>query len=331
MFNFFRRKKSNRLPRLFATGFAMGAADIVPGVSGGTVAFILGIYEELLQSIKICSGKVLQLGLKGKFKEAWEAIPFGFLIPVIGGLSTAVVTMAGLIKYLLHEYPVFIWSFFFGLMIASIIVVSRRIVSWQLRDFLMLAAAAVGTYFLVGAVPVETPANLLMFFLSGFIAICAMILPGISGSFILVLMGKYAQVLDLVLQRDILTLGVFMLGAVAGLAVFARTLSWLFAKHHDIVIALLTGFMVGALRKLWPWKEVIATRIDSHGMEVPVQDINIMPAAFDLTVVAAIILAIAGFAAIFYLSKFEVLKEQTEDLEDPQFTKTHKKALQREK
>lgn len=331
LFNFFNRKKSNRLPRLFLTGFAMGAADIIPGISGGTVAFILGVYEELLQAIKTCSGKVLQLALQGKFKDSWNTIPFSFLIPVVGGLSTAILTMAGVISYLMNTYPVFVWSFFFGLMIASGVLVSRRIVSWQLRDFGVLAASTVGTYFLVGAVPVETPSNLLTFFFSGFIAICAMILPGISGSFILLLLGKYEQVLEAVLHHDILTLGVFMLGAIIGLAVFARALAWLFARHHDIVIALLTGFMIGALRKLWPWKEVITTRINSKGVEVPVQDINILPESFDISVIIAVCLAIAGFIVIYYLNKFEILKEQTEDLEDPAFERDHQKALTRQK
>lgn len=308
----------------------MGAADIVPGVSGGTIAFIFGIYEELLYSIKTLSGETLQLALKGKFKEAWESIPFSFLIPVGLGIMTALVTLAKLVSYLLDAYPAELWSFFFGLVIASIFLVKKRVVTWDVKDYVMVLGSAIATYFIVGAVPFETAASYPLLFLSGAIAICAMILPGISGSFLLLIMGKYDQILQAVSDRDIVTIAVVGAGAVVGLALFSRLLSWLFAKHHDTVVAILIGFMIGSLRKIWPWKEVIMTRINSHGEEVPFITKNILPAVDGVLLICLVLMA-AGFGLIMYMESLQVTKEQTADLHDPEFEKQHKKALKREK
>jgi putative membrane protein len=317
--------------RLFFTGFSMGAADIVPGVSGGTIAFILGIYEELMESIKVLSGEVPRLILQGNFTEAWKKIPFGFLIPLALGLGTAVLTLSSVLAYLLDSQPVYIWSFFFGLVLASIVLVSKRIVSWDAHDIVLGLVGAAIAYIVVGLVPIETPANPVAFFLAGFIAICAMILPGISGSFLLLIMGKYEQILLAVNEKDILTLGLVACGAVVGLAVFSRVLSWLFAKHHDVVIALLTGFMIGSLRKVWPWKEVLQTRLTSHGVEEALVTANIFPPKVDLAVVFALILATTGVAFIFILSKASLTTEVVSDISNPEFEKAHKKSLRSQK
>ena len=309
----------------------MGAADLVPGVSGGTIAFIFGIYEELIHSIKTLSGEFLRLGLRGKIKEAWDLIPFGFLIPLGLGLVTAVLSLSNLLSYLLHTYPSFLWSFFFGLVIASAWLVRKRVVTWDLHDLLAMAVTTVATYFLVGAVPVETPNTLLALFLSGAVAICAMILPGISGSFLLVIMGKYEQVLQAISNRDLVSIAVFGLGAVFGLALFSRVLSWLFAKHHDISIAILTGFMIGSLRKIWPWKEIISTRINSHGEVVPLLERNILPQSLDGAVLLCLVLAAVGFMAMIILEKWQATKEQTTDIPDKKFAKKHQKALESQK
>ena len=247
--------------RLFLTGFSMGVADLIPGVSGGTIAFLSGIYDELIYSIKKLSGETLRLLLQLKFKAAIASIPFSFLIPLGLGLLSAVFGLSGLLTYLLEHFPIYVWSFFFGLVLVSTFVVLKRVVKWDLSDRIAFILAAVGAYFLVGLVPVETPNTLQAIFLSGMVAICAMILPGISGSFILLLLGKYQQILEAVTQRDFLTLGVFIMGAAVGISLFARVLSWLFRTHHDISIAVLAGFMLGSVRKIWPWKEVIQTRI----------------------------------------------------------------------
>jgi putative membrane protein len=313
--------------RLTLTGFIMGAADIVPGVSGGTIAFIFGIYEELIYSIKTVSGEVLRLLVRGKIKEALAEIPFGFLIPLGIGILTALLTLANVLSYVLVAYPAFLWSFFFGLVIASILAVRKRVVTWDKRDYLAMTVTAVAAYFIVGAVPVETPNTLLAYFLAGAIAICAMILPGISGSFLLVIMGKYEQVLGAVTDRNFLILGVFMLGCVIGLAAFSRLLSWMFARHHDIIVASLIGFMIGSLRKIWPWKEVISTRINSHGEVVPFQEVNILPASLDTSVILSLLLCAIGVAAILFLEKLQVTKEQTSDIEDKDFKREHTKAI----
>lgn len=317
--------------RLFLTGMAMGGADIVPGVSGGTIAFIFGIYEELLESIKLLSGEVLGLVLKGKIVQAFKTIPFSFLIPVGLGVLVSLASLASIISYLLAEKPAYLWSFFFGLVIASIILVRKRVVTWNMHDYAALILASIGTYFLVGAVPVETPNTPLALFLSGAIAICAMILPGISGSFLLVIMGKYEQVLGAVVDKDIATLAIFAAGALFGLAVFSRLLSWLFNKHHDLILSVLIGFMIGSLRKIWPWKEVIMTRINSHGEIVPLVEKNILPAQFDLFLITCLALAVLGVITILVLDHFQATKEQVLDINDPDFVKEHAKAVSSQK
>lgn len=324
------KKEGSKYLRLFLTGFGMGSADIVPGVSGGTVAFIFGIYEELVYSIKKLSGDTLKLFLRGKIKEGIESIPFGFLIPLGLGIATALLTLASLITYLLTHQPVFLWSFFFGLICASIWIVRKRVKSWDTHDIVAFGVAAIATFFLVGAVPVETPANPISFFIAGFIAIVAMILPGISGSFLLVLMGKYSQILEAVVARDVLTLGFVMAGAVVGIGIFSRVISWLFEKHHDIAVAVLTGFMVGSLRKVWPWKETILTRINSHGEVVPVLENNILPSVNMELLVAVCIMAV-GALMLTYLDRMHVTREQVKDVDDKEFVEEHKKAIASQK
>lgn len=319
-----------KITRLFLTGFTMGSADIVPGVSGGTIAFILGIYEELIYSIKLMSGEVPRLVLQGKLGEAFKKIPFSFLIPLGLGVLTALVSLASIISYLLNRYPAFLWSFFFGLVVASILLVKKRVVTWNYHDLAALGITAVATYLLVGAVPVETPHTWWALFMSGAIAICAMILPGISGSFLLVILGKYEQVLNAVSNRDIMTLAIFALGALAGISLFSRILSWLFKRHHDITVAILIGFMVGSLRKIWPWKEVLMTRINSHGEVVPLVERNILP-MIDFSLVICLLLGVLGFIAIMVLDKLQVTKEQTEDIKDKKFVDDHKKAVSSQK
>lgn len=324
------RSENNGYIRLFVTGFTMGLADLIPGVSGGTVAFISGIYEELLYSIKILSGDVLKSLIRLQFKEAISAIPFKFLLPLGLGLVIAIVTLANIFSYLLENYPAYVWGFFFGLVMASTYIVLKRVVKWDLTDKIAFGVAAIAAYFIVGAVPVATPENLLMFFLAGMIAIVAMILPGISGSFILVILGKYEQVLHAVTERNVLALISLLLGAAIGISIFARVLTWLFARYHDISIAILAGFMLGSLRKLWPWKEVISTRIDSEGVVVPVVEKNILPANFDLSVLIIIVLAALAMIIVIYLEKMHAVREVTSDIDDPEFRKQHRKSIKRE-
>lgn len=298
-------KKSKSLFRLYLSGFAMGSADLVPGVSGGTIALIVGVYEELIHSIKHVSGKVVKLALKGNITAAIKEVPFRFLLPLGLGLLSAVISLAKLLEWLLLNYPIFVWSFFFGLVVASVWLVGKRVHSWSQQTLIALITGTIAAYFIVGLVPVETPATLPAFFLSGAIAICAMILPGVSGSFLLIIMGKYSQILSAVSDRNFIVLGTVATGAIIGLSLFSRLLSWLFAKYHDIMMAVLTGVMLGSLRKLWPWKEVIQTYFDSHGVELPLVEKNILPPAYDSSFFFSLLIALIGVVLITFLSKFE--------------------------
>ena len=240
---------------LVLRGCCMGAADIVPGVSGGTMAFILGIYEELVDSIRTVGRPAFfRPLLHGRLLAAFHAINGMFLIAIGAGIALAVLTLSHALEYLLHTHPILIWSFFFGLVLASVVVVAKRIPQWTLQLFLIGIFGAIFAYVLVGLVPVQTPNAPWFLVLSGAIAICAMILPGISGSFLLVLLGKYEFVLRAVNERDLVSVGYIGIGAAAGIVLFSQVLSWLLHRYHDLTVAFLTGLMLGSLRKIWPWK-----------------------------------------------------------------------------
>ncbi|HXF64110.1 MAG TPA: DUF368 domain-containing protein [Caldilineaceae bacterium] len=292
---------------LLARGFCMGSADVVPGVSGGTMAFILGIYEELIESIRMVGQPAfLRALLSFRLREALCLLNFPFLAWLLAGILLAILTLAPAIEWMLVHQPVLLWSFFFGLVLASVVTVSRRIPRWTLPLWLSLAVGTVGAYWLVGLVPVQTPNAWWFLFISGAIAICAMILPGISGSFILVLLGKYQYVVSAVNQRDLITLFWVALGCAIGVVSFAQLLSWLFKRYHDLTVALLTGFMLGSLRKVWPWKEVVAYVTGSDGAIIPTIEHNMLPpltvnGALNLEIAYAIGLALVGLLVVLVL------------------------------
>ena len=279
----------------------MGASDVVPGVSGGTMALILGVYEELIRSIRAFDGHLLGLVLKGRIRQALHTIPFGFLLPLGTGILFAIFTLARGLSWLLVAYPVAIWSFFFGLVLASAIVVGRRIDEWKRTTALGLLLSALGAYLLVGLVPVNTPENLSFIFLCGAIAICAMILPGISGSFILVLLGKYRFILNAVGNLDFSVLIVFTAGTAMGITLFARILNWLLQRHYQVTMAALTGLMIGSLRKIWPWKTMAPSAIDASGISpIPV---NILPPQVNAELLLALALAVLGGVTVLLLQR----------------------------
>ncbi len=239
-------------------GVFMGASDVVPGVSGGTMAFILGIYEELINSLRtLGEPRFIKAVLSLRIRDAMEMANWKFLLSLGAGIGLAILTLAHSLEWLLVNHPVFLWSFFFGLVLASVFVVAQRVGEWTLQRALALVAGAVGAFMLVGLVPVQTPETWWFLFLSGALAICAMILPGVSGAFILLLLGKYQFVLSAVTQRDILSLALVAAGAAIGLVTFAQILGRLFERYHDTTVALLTGLMIGSLRKVWPWKKLL--------------------------------------------------------------------------
>jgi putative membrane protein len=288
-------------------GFCMGSADVVPGVSGGTMAFIMGIYEELIESIRMVGRPpFIRALLNFRIGRALQAINFPFLATLLVGILLAVVTLAPAIEWLLVNQPILIWSFFFGLVLASVISVSRRIPRWNFALVLALLLGGVGAYWLVGLVPVQTPQGGWFLFISGAIAICAMILPGISGSFILVLLGKYQFLVSAVNQRDLMPLIWTALGCLVGIVSFAQLLSWLFRRYHDLTVAVLTGFMLGSLRKVWPWKETLSFITDHQGKIIPTVERNILPALtangiLNLEIAYALALAIIGLALVLVI------------------------------
>ncbi len=269
---------------LFFKGVAMGGADVVPGVSGGTIAFITGIYEELLNSIKSIDLNALKLLFSFKIKEFWAHINGTFLVVLLAGIALSLASLAKVISYLLEAHPIQLWSFFFGLIIISAILVAKEITKW---DAGVIIAGIVGTaiaYYVTIATPAETPTTFIFIFLSGAIAICAMILPGISGAFLLLIMGKYEFIIGALKDFNLTVILTFIMGCAVGILSFSRVISWLLNKYYNLTIALLAGFMVGSLNKIWPWKIVTHYRLDSHGVEKPFLDKNLMPQAYhDLT------------------------------------------------
>ena len=292
-------------------GMAMGAADVVPGVSGGTIAFISGIYEELIESINGINVSLLQEWRQNGLASFWKKANGNFLLALFSGIAISVFTLARLISWLLENHPIMVWSFFFGLVLASIIYVGRAIKQWNFGAVFFLIIGA-GIAFIVTRLPVlEDSVSMPYVFLSGALAICAMILPGISGAFILVLLGSYKFLLDAVHQRDVQTLLVAAAGAVVGLLSFARLLKWMFANFRNITLALLTGFILGSLNKIWPWKEVIETK-EIGDKIIAIKEESVLPASFegDPLLGWAFFLAIIGFALIFILEKTASKKEQ---------------------
>lgn len=301
---------------IFFKGIAMGAADVVPGVSGGTIAFIAGIYEELINSIKSFNINTLKILLKGEFREFWKAINGNFLSSLLLGIFISIVSLARLIKYLLESHPVLIWSFFFGLVIASAIYVVRYIKKWNFAVIFFTISGIVVAYIITVLTPAEANTTWGFIFLSGAIAICAMILPGISGSFILVLLGMYKFILDSLTAMNIPVILLFLVGAAIGIVSFSNVLSWLLRKYYDITIGLLAGFMVGSLNKVWPWKNVVETFVDRHGEIKPLVEVNVLPHTFEkLTgqpsmLWGAIGLAVFGFVLIFVIEGISGAKKQ---------------------
>lgn len=291
---------------LYAKGLAMGAAEVVPGVSGGTIAFISGIYDELLRSIARVPEATLSL-LRGRIRDAWQMANATFLLVLLCGIMTSILSFARLITYLMAQHPIPLWSFFFGLILVSTYVVGREIGRWNWTRVLSFALGLAFAYWITVAAPMQWGSDLPTLFLAGAIAICAMILPGISGSFILLLLGLYSVVLGAVKELDLLVLAVFASGCLVGILSFARLLSWLLSRWRDLSLAFLTGLMLGSLNKVWPWKEVVSWRLDSKGEQVPLLESNLLPGQFadisgqDPQLLLAVVLAVGGIALVLGL------------------------------
>ena len=287
---------------LMLKGMGMGAADVVPGVSGGTIAFIVGIYDELINTIKSINLQSLKLLFTFKFKEFWKAVNGNFLFSLFAGIAISVFSLAKLITYLLVAHPILVWAFFFGLVLASTWFVAKDIEGWNWKTVLSFIIGAVIAYYITVVTPAETPTNLLFIFLCGAIAICAMILPGISGSFILVLLGKYHYIMDAVKSLDLLILCVFGAGALVGITSFSRVLSYALKHFRNVTMAVLAGFMLGSLNKVWPWK---TTEIEIiNGTEFTIEH-NSLPTQY---LVEGVVLMIVGFMLVYVLEKISAKK-----------------------
>ena len=293
---------------VFLRGMLMGAADIVPGVSGGTIAFITGIYDNLLGSIRAFDLAFLGRLFKVDIKGAWQHVNGGFLLALLAGIATSILSLARLISWVLQNHPVPLWAFFFGLILASALVLLQQVEKWSFPRVLCLLAGVAVALFIALSPMLALDVGLAGVFLSGFLAICAMILPGISGSFILVLLGMYATVLSAVKTLDLMFLGVFAVGAAAGLMCFSRLLHWLLQRFHQATMALLTGFLFGSLAVVWPWKQVLAWVAGSHGQLKPAQQIPVSPTEFlvvtgqDPQVWYCVGLMVVGFAAVWLIN-----------------------------
>lgn len=298
-------------------GIAMGAADVVPGVSGGTIAFISGIYEELISSIDNINLGVFKTWKQKGFLEAWRSINGGFLLALFSGIAISILSLAKLIKWLLHNEPILLWSFFFGLVLASILYIGKQINKWSLLSISALILASIGSYIITLAEPFASPDSSLYLLFCGFIAIIAMILPGVSGAFILLILGAYETAINTVnnlieglstgnldLLKDALFKFLMLgIGAIIGLKLFSKLLNWMFKHHKNLTLAILTGFMIGSLNKIWPWKRVLKTRINSEGTEVTFLDESIWPSSYvgDNQLLASLVLIIIGICTILIL------------------------------
>ncbi|WP_111309519.1 DUF368 domain-containing protein [Confluentibacter sediminis] len=286
-------------------GLAMGAADAVPGVSGGTIAFISGIYEELIATISNIKPSLFKILFKEGITAFWKEANGNFVLALLSGIVISYVSFMQLAKYLLENQPVLIWSFFFGLIIASIYFVAKQITKWNIPVIISLIIGA-SMAFYISILPVMATNESLMFlFFAGAIAICAMILPGISGSFILIILGAYKTLSDAIHDIDIKKILIFVAGALVGLLSFSHILKWLFKNYHNITLALLTGFIFGSLNKVWPWKETLSWYTNSKGIEEPLIQKSVSPFNFngDNQLLFAVLLIIIGFLTIYILEK----------------------------
>lgn len=299
-------EKRTPIQYLFITlkGIAMGAADVVPGVSGGTIAFISGIYEELINSINNVRPSLFTTLKNDGLKPFWKQANGNFLAALFLGIFISLFSLATIVSWLLENEPILLWSFFFGLVSASIFFVGKEIEKWNATAIIALIFGAAIAFYITTLPPNENVESIPFLFLSGALAVCAMILPGISGAFILVLLGSYKTILEAVHERNIKIVITVGLGAIFGLLSFAKLLKWMFANYKNITLALLTGFIVGSLNKIWPWKKVLETKVFDDKI-IPINEQSISPFSFDgdPKIMFAILLAILGFSLIFIMEK----------------------------
>lgn len=317
-------------------GACMGAADVIPGVSGGTIAFIMGIYDRFVGAIAAINAEALKLLLRGRFREFWKHIDGSFLLSLILGIGISVVGLAGLMQMLLADFPIQTWAFFFGLIVASSIFILRGISGWAWKDGGFLVLGAVMGVVICTLSPTQTPDSLWFIFLSGAIAICAMILPGISGSFILLILGKYQYIMGTITTlvgnigalwgsseasstlfwESLAVMAVFGVGAVVGILGFSKFLHWLLARWNKETLIVLAGFIIGSLVKVWPWSNteaIVRSQFPEVADLAEAAEIARYQSLIDPHIWSAVIFAIVGFclvSGIEIIGKFIAKKNQ---------------------
>ena len=292
-------------------GMAMGIADVVPGVSGGTVAFVSGIYEELLDAISNINIGLLKTLKKDGIKAAWEQGNGNFLLAVFIGVFCSIASLAKVMKWLLATQPILVWSFFFGLVLASIIYIFKQIQKWNLILFFILFIGFISGYLITVIPPlIGKETNYLFLVLAGSIAACAMILPGVSGAYILLLLGAYHLVIEAIANRDLKIIASIAIGGILGLITFSKGLKWLFSNFRNYTLATLTGIMLGSLNKIWPWKVTVSTYLDTSGNEKAWLEKSISPFSYDgdPQLIFAIGLAFLGFGLLFLMERMTNIK-----------------------
>lgn len=300
---------------IYLRGMAMGAADVVPGVSGGTIAFITGIYEQLIASIKSFDLSALKVLREQGLAACWQHVNGNFLTVLFLGILTSILSLAQVITFLLDNHPLVVWAFFFGLILASAIFLAQQLPQWRMSYVLALIIGVVVAVFIAMLKPAQVEMSYPVVFVAGSIAICAMILPGISGSFLLLLMGLYQPIMGAIKAFDLPVLMVFAMGCGLGLLAFSHLLHWLLSRFHDHTMSVLTGFLLGSLTLVWPWKHVVTSVTKSSGEVVPLEQKNVLPWQFeqltdlDSQLTAVLIMAIIGFALVFILEKVAKIAE----------------------
>ena len=286
---------------LFLKGMGMGVANVIPGVSGGTIALITEIYEDLINSLKSFDKKAFQLVLSFNIKDFITHTNFYFLTAVFSGSIVSVFTVASLFKYLFENYPILIWAFFFGLIVASIIYVGKRIKTWSKATIISLLIGTIVSISISFMTPATENSNLFFVFLCGIVGISGMMLPGLSGSFILILMGNYKLLMvTAVTELNVILLGVFFLGSAFGLMGFSHILAWVLKKYKDETLGILTGFIIGSLSIIWPWKE-IAESLIVNGKEKVISYNSYFPSEFNTQTLLAFALMILGYFLVYLL------------------------------
>ena len=293
----------------------MGIADIIPGISGGTIAFISGIYEELLGAIKSFNNTAWQLLCAAKLKECWQHIHGNFLLVLVLGIGVGFLAFVALVAHLLSHYPIQLAAFFGGLIIGSTIFIYKKIKKCDAGVILASIISIITAYWLTSITPTHTPETTWFIFLSGAIAVCAMILPGISGSFILLILGKYEYMIHALKNLNFSVIIIFLAGGITGLLNFSKLVHWLLTKYHNATIALLAGFMLGSLNKVWPWKQSIAFSFDAHGTFIPCRESNMSPFQFekivgkDPLILQALLYLAFGFLLVMIIEQWAKRKK----------------------